>query len=238
MSVKSYAVRAALSELIDWFGFTHAELLRALPAGAAGAAAGLYASSHLRLPPWTGAGLQLSVLIAGGAIGFVGGMLTVRVVVHGTARMVAGSVLPTGARTPSQADYSREDALLMQRDVQGALKSFEAKIAADPLLASARLRAADLYAREGNDPGRAEVLFREVQRIAGVSAADELYASNRLVDLYEGPLKNTGRAMVELRRIIDRYAGSRPAEDARRGLATLKARHLEGGGRVSGVPST
>jgi hypothetical protein len=212
--------------LTAWFGFTPSELLRALPAGATGAAGGLYAASHLRLPAWAGGWMQFLVLLASALAGFALGMLAVRLVVHGSAKVVAGSVLPTGQTTPSQADYSREDALLMQRDVRGAIDSFEMKIAADPQLVGARLRAADLYAREGNDPARAEALFREVQRVPGVAPADDLYASNRLVDLYDGPLGDTGRAIVELRRIIERHRGTRAADDARRGLATLKARHL------------
>lgn len=137
--------------------------------------------------------------------------------------------MPSGGTTPSRADYSREDALLMQRDVAGALESLEARIAADPGLADARLRAADIYGREGQDPRRAEALFREVQRIPDVSLRDDVYASNRLVDLYDGPLANTGRALVELRRLIERYPGTRAAEEARRGLVTLKARHRDPG---------
>lgn len=215
---------------MDWFGFTHAELFRALPAGATGAVAGLYASAHVGMPAWAGPGIQLAFILASGLVGFAAAMLVVRLVVHGTASFVSGSVLPSGTTTPSVADYSREDALMMQRDVQGALASYEAQIAADATLVGARVRAADIYAREGNDPRRAEALFREVQRIARVPRADDLYVSNRLVDLYDGPLANPGRAMAELRRIIDRYGGTRAADDARRGLATLKARHHDAGG--------
>lgn len=221
-----HPIKSRLAGLIDWFGFTNAELLRVIPAGIVGAAVGIYAAAHL-LPSWAGPRTQLLIVVVGATTGFVLCMLVVRLVVQGSAKAVAGSVLPSGHTTPSLADYSREDALLMQRDVQGALESYEAKIAADPGLAGARVRAADLYARHGGDLARAEALFREVQRIPGVSRADDLYVSNRLVDLYDGPLANPGRAMVELRRIIDRFEGTRAADDARRGLATIKARHHE-----------
>lgn len=228
MSGKTRSRKSPLARVIDWFGFTNAELFRILPAGAMGAVGGLYAGTHLRVPSWAGAGIHLAILLACSLIGFALGMLVVRMIVHGSARFVAGSVLPSGHTTPPKADYSREDALLMQRDVHGALESFEAKIAADPGLVCARLRAADLYAREGNDPARAAALFREAQRVPGVAPADDIYASNRLVDLYDGPLADTGRAIVELRRIMERHRGTRAADDARRGLATLKARHLGG----------
>lgn len=228
MSANPRPRNAWLAGLVDWFGFTNAELLRVLPVGVVGAVAGAYGAAHL-LPPWAAPRTQLLIVLVGAMAGFVLCVLVVRLVVQGSARVVAGSVMPSGHTTPSQADYSREDALLMQRDVRGALESFEAKIAADPLLVGARVHAADLYAREGNDPARAEALFREVQRIRGVAQADDLYVSNRLVDLYDGPLANPGRAMVELRRIIDRFGGTRAAADARRGLATIKARHQADG---------
>lgn len=213
---------------ISALGLTQAEFLRVLPAGVMVAALAVFGGSvavrrlHLE---GIAAGL---FLVVSAVVGFIAGILAVRTFAVGAAQTVAGAVLPSGATTPSRADYSREDALLMQRDVAGALESFEAKIAADPRLADARLRAGDLYAAEGRDPARAAALFREVQRIPAVSQRDDVYASNRLVDLYDGPLGDTGRAIVELRRLMDRHAGTRAAEEAARGLATLKARHIAG----------
>jgi TolA-binding protein len=39
-------------------------------------------------------------------------------------------------------------------------------------------------------------------------------------------LNDPGRALVELRRLIERYPGSAAADRARDALATLKARHF------------
>lgn len=213
--------------LVEWFGFTNAELARAAPAGACGAVVGGMVALALPLPAWAGPGVGLLVLVLGIAVGFALGMLIVRTVMMWPANRIATAVMPTGNTTPSRPDYSREDALLMQRDVAGALASFEHKIASDPRLVDARLRAADLYVKEGKDPRRAEALLREVQRIPGVARQDDVYASSRLVDLYSGVLDDPGRAVVELRRLVERHPGTRAAEDARRGLATLKARLLE-----------
>jgi len=41
-----------------------------------------------------------------------------------------------------------------------------------------------------------------------------------------GPLDNPSRALVELRRLIDRYPSSTAATRARETLAVLKARYL------------
>ena len=47
-------------------------------------------------------------------------------------------------------------------------------------------------------------------------------ATNKLVDLYLGPLKDPGRALVELRRLADRYPGSTAAKHAKMAIANLK----------------
>ncbi|HKG92203.1 MAG TPA: hypothetical protein VKA84_09940, partial [Gemmatimonadaceae bacterium] len=71
-------------------------------------------------------------------------------------------------------------------------------------------------------------LFREVQSIPGVPAQRDLYASNRLVDLYRGPLGDEGRALVELRRLAERHPKSPEAAYAREAIAKMK--------RMTGAP--
>lgn len=126
--------------------------------------------------------------------------------------------------TPYEEQYSQEQALVMQRRLDEALALYEHRIATEPGNAAARIRAADLYAGEGANPSRAAELFREVQRIPGVAAKDGVYACNRLADLYLGPLAEPGRAIVELRKLIDLYPGTPGAAQARIALAELKAR--------------
>jgi hypothetical protein len=127
-----------------------------------------------------------------------------------------------GSSTPYEEQYSQEQALVMQRDYAGALALFEQRIAAAPGDVRVRIAAADLYMTHGQNPRRAAVLFREIQRIPAVGSGQDVYASNRLADLYLGPLKEPRRALVEFRRLIDRYPGSTAAEHARLALANLK----------------
>lgn len=134
--------------------------------------------------------------------------------------------LPTGASTPYEEQFSQEEALVMQNRVPDALALYEARIAADPTNARARIRAAELYAGPAGDPRRAAELLREVQRIPGLPSGDELYVGNRLADLYLGPLGTPARALVELRRLLDRYPDSRLAPQLRQAIARLKAQHV------------
>lgn len=127
-----------------------------------------------------------------------------------------------GATTPYVEQYSQQQALVMQGRVDDALASFESIIAADPTAIDARLRAADLYDRECRNFARAAALFREVQRSASASPGQFIFVTNRLADLYAGPLGEPGKALVELRRLIERHPSSPAAQHARVALARLK----------------
>jgi tetratricopeptide (TPR) repeat protein len=129
-----------------------------------------------------------------------------------------------GSSTPYEEQYSREQALVMQGKADEALESFEVVIAAKPDAVSPRIKAAELYLNEKKNPQRAAELFREAQRIATIKASEDIYATNRLVDLLLGPLGDPGRALVELRRLIERYPTNPAAEHARKALRDLKAR--------------
>jgi len=138
----------------------------------------------------------------------------------------ASTVVFGASTTPYIPQYSYQDSLIQQGRLPEALESFEALIAEQPAAADVRIRAAELYAKDENSVKRAAELFREVQRLDGVSVGNDVYATNRLVDLLIGPLDNPSRALVELRRLIDRYPQSSAAVRARETLAVLKARYL------------
>ncbi len=129
-----------------------------------------------------------------------------------------------GTSTPYTEQYSYQQALVMRGQLDEALESFEAVMAEKPEAVDARIRAAELYARERGNHARAAELFREIQRIPTVTLGEDIYASNRLIDLLTGPLDDPGRALTELRRIVDRYPASPAAAHARDALTALKRR--------------
>lgn len=140
----------------------------------------------------------------------------------------AGSVaraytMPTGASTPYEDQFSYQESLAIRGDVAGALASYEAVIAERPGAATPRLKAADLYARSGTNAVRAAALFREVRDLPGASGRDRLYAASRLIDLYDGVLGEPGRALVELRRLIELHPDTDVARGARQAIARIKA---------------
>lgn len=131
---------------------------------------------------------------------------------------------PSGKSTPYADQFSREDSLAARGDLPAALAAYERLIAERPGDVAPRLRAAELYAGRGGNPARAAELFREIRGIPGVSTRDAVYACSRLVDLYDGVLDEPGRALVELRRIVELYPGTPVAAHARAALPRMKAR--------------
>ena len=127
-----------------------------------------------------------------------------------------------GSSTPYEEQFSQEQALVMQRDYSGALACYEQRITLTPGEPRVRIAAADLYVQHGDDPRRAAELYREVQRLPATSSGQDVYVSNKLADLYLGPLDAPGRALVEFRRLIERYPGSTTAKFARMALDNVK----------------
>ena len=166
--------------------------------------------------------LSFMVMTLGGAatlsaIAIVGSLKIGTMAGDGAQYITAG-----GSSTPYDEVFSQEQALVMQRDYATALHLFEQRIIAAPNEPRVRVAAADLYMTYGENPKRAAELYKEVQRIPEVGTGHDVYVSNKLVDLYLGPLNERGKALVELRRLIERYPGSTVADHARLGLVNLK----------------
>jgi tetratricopeptide (TPR) repeat protein len=166
----------------------------------------------------------ISILIVSALFGLA--VVVVATLISNAAGNAYKHLMVDGSSTPHKEQYSYQQALVMQGKLDEALESFEAVIAAKPDAADACIKAAELYARDKGNAVRAAELFRQVQRIPGVSTGEDVYAANRLIDLLNGPLKEPGRALVELRRMVEKYPGSVAADHARDAIAALKPAHI------------
>ena len=167
--------------------------------------------------------LALPIAIAGAAI--------ISAIILWVAQAAGHGVLhflwPSGSSTPYQKQYSLQESMAIRGDVAGAIASYEEIIAADPLDVEARIRVAELHAGPGKNPQRAAEMLREARRIEGVTPERDLYISNRLIDLLRGPLADEGRALVELRRLVQLHPTSRDAGFARDAIAKLKVESIK-----------
>lgn len=163
------------------------------------------------------AALTVCVLVTAGTAGCV----------YVAAAAMAVWVAPRGSGRPVEPDFSLQDAMLMRGDVAGALHAYELLIATTPADPRVRIRAAEVYAGPGARPRRARELFEEARGLPRVPAGIDIHATNRLVDLYLGPLDDGRAARAELSGLAHRYHNTpigAQAEEALRRLGPVEKR--------------
>ena len=165
---------------------------------------------------------RFGVAALGGLIGSVVTLFIVRVV-HQWTQGAMLAVLEPGGRVRDTAVYSHAEALAVKGDHEAASKAFD-QVRAEHGEKAALLRAeADVQLRPDGDAERARELLMRLRKAADATRADELYATHRLVDLYLGPIGNEARAVSELRRLVERFPGTRDAEGAQSELDRRRA---------------
>jgi hypothetical protein len=144
------------------------------------------------------------------------------VLIPNASSAAVSSFLLPDARGGAGVGYSHIEALEARGDIAGALVEWERVIGESPDALAARITAAELYSRKSDNHRRAEQLYRSVQ--THVKAPDETkrYVTQRLIDLYLGPIKDEGRALVELRRVASRWPDSPEGKGARQAIANIK----------------
>jgi thioredoxin-like negative regulator of GroEL len=133
------------------------------------------------------------------------------------------AVLEPGGRGRETAVYSHAEALAVKGNLEAASKAFDQARAEHGEKASLLRAEADVQLRAEGNPERARELLMRLRKAADASRADELYATHRLIDLYLGPLNDEARAMSELRRLTERFPGTRDAEGAQAELDRRRA---------------
>lgn len=173
-------------------------------------------------------GLKLLVMVLGSSLlmGYVA--MTIGLRTGDAAGDAARYFTAGGSSTPYEEQFSQEQALIMQRDYAGAAACFEQRIkVAEPTPdIRAVIAGADVYREHRLDFERAAALYRRAQKLPTLTPGQDVYVANKLADLYLGPLKQPGKALVEFRRLIERYPNSRTADQARLALANLKQDQL------------
>jgi hypothetical protein len=170
---------------------------------------------------------NLLVTFAGGVVGFTVGTGVARVL-FGAGTRAAGSVYsPAGRSTAYTPTLSHIEALEVRGDLDGAAEAWELEIHEHPESATLLVRAGDFHLRLRKDPATALAHYQQARALGTGTTDLRRYVQQKLVDLYLGPLMDEGRAMAELRRLIDAFPGTREAEAARASLAELKVGRQE-----------
>jgi len=145
---------------------------------------------------------------------------------HRGASRIGALTLPSGAATPSVNQHSNIEALIARGRLAEAADAYRAVIAADPKDVVACERLGQLALRELKDPQLALFAAREGEKRAPEArrqAGFALLAAN----IYRDDIKDYGRAVVELRRILERYPDVPNAARLRAEIEELKSMHFE-----------
>jgi hypothetical protein len=139
-------------------------------------------------------------------------------------RVGSGVVLTFLGSNESRAPLaitSHAESLVARGRYDEATAEYAALRAAYPHDIPLRRTEAEFQAGVGGNPQIAVQVLNELRRVPNLSGPDERYATHRLLDLYLGVLADPGRAMVELRRMADRFPDTPDGQGA---LAELRRR--------------
>lgn len=163
---------------------------------------------------------MLFVLLSVFMVGFTFMHITTAVP-EGMANVIMRFVFPSGYSTPYEPTYSNEQALAARGDQAGALKAYEEAMRLRPMDPEPRLQVAELLLGSST-PEKAARYFVQARRLSTGNRARELYATQRLIDLYWGKMQDHPRARAELRQLIQRFPGTDEAVAAQKLLADLQ----------------
>jgi len=139
---------------------------------------------------------------------------------------VGAITVPSGGSTPSVAQHSNIEALVARGQYAQAAEAYRAVIAAEPADLVACEKLGQLASQELKDYPLAIEAYREAERRHPEPKRRAGYAL-LVAGIYRDNLKDTGRTLVELRRILARYPDLPNAARLRAEIDELKAAHFE-----------
>jgi hypothetical protein len=155
-------------------------------------------------------------------VGFLVGKAIGFVALESSSRTAQAINMPVAAGTYTFT-HSHIDAMEAKGDTAGAARAWDAVALEHPGDPWPLIRAGEIYMRSLGAAEQALGRFLRARDLPGIKPEQQRYASQKVIDVYLGPLHDEGRAMVELRRLIERHPGTREAEGARLALQRLKA---------------
>lgn len=134
-------------------------------------------------------------------------------------------LMPTGESTPGDKPLSHIEAMTARGDYAGAARAYQQEILTDPADYWSCERLALLARTHLGDPEQAVTAFREAERRVPVPRRKAGYALLALGVLRDD-LKDSGRAITELRRVLATYPDIPNSAALRAELEELRTRHF------------
>lgn len=121
-------------------------------------------------------------------------------------------------------DYSRAKWLLTQERFEEALEEFRKTLEEDPHNVTIRMEIAEILSRDLKNFVQAISQFEACLKLP-VSEAQGASILNRIADIQEEGLGDCHAAVATLRRVLERWPGTKAAERAEQRIRTLRQTH-------------
>ncbi len=171
-------------------------------------------------------GVSIWWLVIGMPLGWVIGQTIGKVVLGVSGNSAQQIYAPSGAGSHVQS-HSHIDALEVQEKFREAVDAWEVLVIEQPANPWPLIKSGELYWRRLKEPETALERFRHARDVPGIAPELQRYAMQKMIDVYLGPLNDEGRALVELRRMVELHGGTRDADAARQAINNLKAARNE-----------
>ncbi|MEK6767493.1 MAG: hypothetical protein AABY85_00750 [Gemmatimonadota bacterium] len=142
-----------------------------------------------------------------------------------TAGRVGRILAPSGSSTPSVNQHSNIQAMEARGELRKAAEAYRAVIETEPEDIVACEKLGQLALRELKDFALAIWAYREADRRVGEPKRQLGYALI-VAGIYRDNVQDTGKAIVETRKVLERFPDAANAAQLRAELDELKARHF------------
>ena len=145
-----------------------------------------------------------------------------RTVIGGAGTVAQQLLLPSGSSTPPAKGLSHIEAMVARGDLAKAALAYRAEILADPADLGSCERLATLAQRDLKDYDLAAWAYRQAEQRA--ESPGRKFGFGLLVaGIYRDNLKDHGRTVVELRRLVEQYPDAPRLDSLRAEIDELKA---------------
>jgi tetratricopeptide (TPR) repeat protein len=165
--------------------------------------------------------------------GFLVGALFVYLLTSGIERS-AGSLFgkiynPSAVATPRRREYSRAESLKARGHYEQAIEAYEVALSEFPDDPEPYVRIARIYRDQLHEFDQALHWFTRARSDAIVDGPREVAIAREIIEVYENSLGMPKRAIPELARLADRFAGDEVGEWAKGEIGRLKSSVSDGG---------
>lgn len=160
--------------------------------------------------------------LVGAILGYAAVYFAIQGLSGGAAQAVGQIYHPSGASTPYRRQYSEPQSLALRGLFQEAIDCYQSYVAEFPEDPEPCIGIARIYRDHLKRYEDAVQWFRRARQAAGIQTGQELLVTREIIELYQGKLDQPRRAIPELARLAERFAGTREGDLARAELEQLR----------------